>query len=109
MTEYKSDTTNIFNIYYTEDLPEEITKQLPKDCWQEQIIKLFVLAGKPLSIDEVLVGCYRKYKTIYDKQTLANYVWQLTKRHGCVLEKVKGRKGVYQYKKGFQRFEVQDE
>ena len=46
MTEDKFDTTNIFNIYYTEDLPEEITKQLPKDCWQEQIIKLFVLAGK---------------------------------------------------------------
>lgn len=98
-------TEDLFDIYFTDDLPEEIKSQLPKDCWQEQIIQLFVLANRPLSIDEVMVGYYRKYGVAHNKMTLANYVWQLTKRHGCHIEKVKGKKGVYKYKGGFRRFE----
>ena len=52
-----------------------------------------------------MVGYYRKDGVAHNKMTLANYVWQLTKRHGCYIEKVKGKKGVYKCKGGFRRFE----
>lgn len=91
-------TENTFDTYCRDDLPESIKSQLPKDNWWDRIFNLFILAKRPLTIDELLVGYYRQYGVVYNKQTLANNIWQLTKRHGGRVEKIKGKKGLYKLK-----------
>lgn len=68
-------TENTFDTYCRDDLPESIKSQLSKDNWWDRILNLFILAKRPLTIDELLVGYYRQYGVVYNKQTLANNIW----------------------------------
>lgn len=88
---------DFFDIYNVDDLPEVIRKNLCRNenSWQSKILKLFDLVERPLSVDEIFVAYYRIYNEIIDKQKLANQIWQLTKRYGQYIEKVKGKKGLY--------------
>ena len=53
-------TDDIFDTKNTDDLPEQLQKEVTKE-FDNNIIELFKIAGRPLHINEVTVAYYRKY------------------------------------------------
>lgn len=81
----------------TSDLPEELKNQLQAtktDELERQILDVLSGLEGVGNLDEVLVGLYRKYSVIQERQFLSNKLYRMAKT-GHV-KSVKGKKGVYQ-------------
>ena len=62
--EYARLATDIFNTDNLEDIPESIKKDLLSNETEKRILELFDIANRPLNLDEITVGYYRKYGEI---------------------------------------------
>ena len=62
-------TDDIFDTKNTDDLPEQLQKEVTKE-FDNNIIELFKIAERPLHINEVTVAYYRKYGTEKTKRQI---------------------------------------
>ena len=84
------------NPFDMDDLPENLRDDLnlPKgDVIEAQIIKLFEIAKRPLTTNEVLVSIYRTYDQQLKKNALGARLYRLVKSKQ--LESVEKKKGLY--------------
>lgn len=104
--------TNIFDIYDLADIPESIKIGLKKDPFGDEIIQLFKIANRTLSIDEVYVAHYRKFfadlqsehsessnKVPKTKRQITLKLYNMAKDQNSPIESVEGRNGLYRLKK----------
>jgi hypothetical protein len=78
------------------DLPESMQEELnfsDAEILEAQIIELFKLAKKPLSINEVYVALWRQFKVDLKRNPLANRIYRMTQ--SGILDSVEGKKGFY--------------
>lgn len=84
---------NIFDVSSVDDLPQELKKELKKknlNANDDKILELF-LDKSDLTIDEILIGLYRKHKVIQKRSWVSNRLFSLSKA-GKIK---KTKKGVY--------------
>ncbi len=91
---------NIFDLFDLSDIPSELG-DIKKDELTNEILSLFKLAGRELSVDEVTVAHFRKYvkdipgKEMKTKTQIMNKLYKISREPNAQIESVKGRKGVY--------------
>ena len=86
---------NIFDSKDVSDLPEDILCELKKTRLGEMptsILKLYDIKGE-LSVDEVLIGLFRKYAIIKTRKQVVSYIYFLTRRKYII--RIRGKQGVY--------------
>lgn len=91
--------TDLFDITNIDDLPEKVKEGINVDIFATRILELFELAQRDLSIDELTVAYYRKYKdedteTKSKKQIMAK-VYNMSRERNPKIKSVEGKKGVY--------------
>lgn len=86
---------NLFDLNLTDDLPAEVKGNLKPTRLHENSLKMMELFDlkKELSIDEIIVGFYRKFKLEKSRSWLSTTLYNLSKQG--FIHKVKGKKGVY--------------
>lgn len=75
--------SNIFDLTITNDLPPELQKTINRKTNRPItgiIIDLFNIKSR-LSLNEILVGLYRKHNILHPKGWLANHIYNLKKRN----------------------------
>lgn len=78
------------------DLTKKIKKGARKPSQEYyRILDLFKIANRPLSLDEVCVGYYRRYKEIRKRSQIRNRLYQMT-IHGP--ERLERLPGIWVYK-----------
>lgn len=82
------------------DLPEGLLKQIPAarvDDLEREVIDLLreELEGAG-SVDEILVGLYRKSGVIHDRRRIAGKLYRMVNSSPQLLFAVEKRRGVYQ-------------
>lgn len=89
-----------------EDLPEELKSELQAcktDALEDQIIHVINDLYKGMAnIDEILVGLYRKFKSMQKRPFLISRLYRMM-RSGVIFS-VKKKKGVYTTKKELENF-----
>jgi Fic family protein len=78
------------------DLPEELRNQLQAtkiDELERQILDVLSSLEGIANLDEILVGLYRKFSVIQERQYLSNKLYRMAKAGHIIT--VKGKKGVY--------------
>ena len=86
---------NIFDLNDVSDIPSEIKNDLNRDIFGEQIIELFKIAQRELSVDEVTVGYFRKFKEAKTKKQIMTKLYNMSRDDLSLVRSVSGRKGVY--------------
>ncbi len=90
---------NIFDLTNVDDIPEDVKKDISVDVFATRIIALFELAKRELSIDEITVGYYRKYKNIETepkiKKQIMGKVYNMSRERTPRIKSVEGKKGIY--------------
>ncbi len=86
---------NIFDLNDVSDIPTEIKNELNRDVFGEQIVELFKLAQRELSVDEVTVGYFRKFNEIKTKKQIMTKLYNMSRDNLSCVRSVPGRKGVY--------------
>lgn len=93
-------TEELFDIFNLDDLPEDMKREVESkrmDEFERKILELFELAKRPLSIDEVMVGLYRKYGVQKNHRQVMNKLYQMSSQiTSAKIATVK--RGVYQLK-----------
>lgn len=69
--------TDIFNTDNLEDIPEKIKKELSSNETEKRILELFDIAKRPLNLDEITVGYYRKYGEIKSRNFFMNKLYRM--------------------------------
>lgn len=81
------------------DLPEELLRQIPAtridDTERDVIDTMRQIFGGIASVDEVLVGLYRKTGVVHDRKKLAGKLYRMVNASPPLLEAVTGRRGIY--------------
>jgi hypothetical protein len=90
---------NIFDLENKDDLPEYILKDLNSDKIGKRLIELFEIANRDLSLDEVTVGYYRRFKDKKTKDQLNAKLYNMSLLKKPFFTSVKGRKGIYKLNK----------
>jgi len=78
------------------DLPSELLKEInlsDSDHLERQILLLADELGGEISVDELLIGLYRRYKVLQQRKVLVGKLSRMI-RKGSLLS-AQGRKGVY--------------
>lgn len=86
---------DIFDLENVSDLPEDV-RPAPCHAKSERILKLFEIANKPLSNEQLAVGYYRKYGEKLNRVNLSAYLNHMA-RNTKVVKKV--RRGVWELNK----------
>ena len=86
-------TKNIFDLTDVSDVPAEISSELICDNFAQNILKLFELAGRNLTIDEVTVGYYRQFKEIKTKRQIMVKLYSMARE--AKIRSIPNLKGVY--------------
>ena len=89
---------NIFDLNNLEDLTQEIKSQLviqKVDPAYKKIISLLEKAGKPLNLDEMMVGYYREYGVLKPRKYFMSKLYNMSRSRFKQIESVKGKKGTY--------------
>ncbi len=90
---------DIFDLTNVDDIPEDVKKDISVDVFATRIITLFELAKRELSIDEITVGYYRKYKNIETerktKKQIMGKVYNMSRERNPQIKSVEGKKGIY--------------
>lgn len=87
----------IFNLSNLEDLPDKLKADLKHentDPFKRKILELFTLKST-LSVDEIQVGFYRKHSEYKSRRQVVCKLYTMSKDK--IINRVKGRKGVYRY------------
>lgn len=83
----------LFDLKNVTDIPETLQLKIHNlSATTDKILKLFAIKAE-LSIDEILVGLYRKYKIERSRNWISATLYNLKKRDYIL--KVNGKKGVY--------------
>lgn len=88
-------TENIFDLTDVSDIPAEISTDLTHDVFAQNILKLFKEAGRSLSIAEVTVGYYRRFKEIKTKKQIMIKLCNLARARNAKIRSIPNHKGVY--------------
>ena len=88
-------TKNIFDLTDVSDVPAEISSELICDNFAQNILKLFELAGRNLTIDEVTVGYYRQFKEIKTKRQIMVKLYSMARARKAKIRSIPNLKGVY--------------
>lgn len=78
------------------DIPQELLNELSisrSKFYSVQICDILESAGKPLNIDQILIGLYRRYGRIEKRTTLITKLYRMAKAEE--IYSVPNRKGVY--------------
>lgn len=86
---------NIFDLTDVSDIPAEISTDLTHDIFAQNILKLFKEAGRSLSIAEVTVGYYRRFKEIKTKKQIMIKLCNLARARNAKIRSIPNLKGVY--------------
>lgn len=62
---------------------------------QAELIELFKLADRPLTVDEIMVGAYRQYGRVWKRASLLSKLYRMTKGGYVKSLSGKGNKGRY--------------
>lgn len=99
---------DIFDISDLSDIPQEIKKGLrvlgKRDGFGSSLIKIFELAGRELSIDEVTVAYYRLLKRrkkagrVKTRKQIMGKLYIMSISDNPPIESVEGKRGVYRLK-----------
>lgn len=95
--------SDLFDIYNLADIPAELKKELRQDDLSDQIVELFKIAQRDLSVDEVVVAHYRKFvqgtlnQPKSKKQIMAK-LYNIGRDPKSPISPVTGKKGVYRLK-----------
>lgn len=89
---------DIFDLQDVSDIPEEIKKELNDDYFLNQILELFDIAKRDLSVDEVTVAYFRKFNEVKTKKQIMTKLYNMARAATPKIVSVKGRKGVYRRK-----------
>lgn len=94
---------NLFDLFDLSDIPKSLG-DIKNDELSNEILELFKLANRELSIDELTVAHYRRYtKGVPDREPktktqIMNKTYKISKEKNSPIESVKGKKGVYRLK-----------
>lgn len=90
---------DIFDLTDVGDLPDKVKKGINIDAMAVRILDLFELAKRDLSIDELTVAYYRKYKDedteVRSKKQIMSKVYNMSRERNPKIKSVEGKKGVY--------------
>lgn len=91
-----SDEKRLFDLGDIGDIPESLRKEISgrADKFEQNICELFDLAERPLSIDEVSVAYFRKFKEEKTRTQIMNKLYQMSKKNEPYIKVVK--KGIYE-------------
>lgn len=91
-----SDEKRLFDLGDIGDIPENLRKEISgrADKFEQNICELFDLAERPLSIDEVSVAYFRKFKEEKTRTQIMNKLYQMSKKNEPYIRVVK--KGIYE-------------
>lgn len=88
-------TDDIFDTKNTDDLPEQLQKEVTKE-FDNNIIELFKIAQRPLHIDEVTVAYYRKYGIKKTKRQIMTKLYNMSRQINPKIIKY-NKKGYYRF------------
>ena len=88
-------TENIFDLTDVSDIPEEISTDLRRDVFAQNILKLFNKAGRNLTVDEITVGYYRQFKEIKTKRQIMVKLYSMARARKAKIRSIPNLKGVY--------------
>lgn len=88
---------NIFDLSNVDDIAEEVRKDL-NVVFETRIIKLFELAKRDLSVDEVTVGYCRKYNEVKTRKQIMGKLYNMARATKPKIESVPHKKGIYRKK-----------
>lgn len=86
---------DIFNVIETDDIKHDIDIGWAKA--RRNIVKLFKLANRPLTIDELVVGYYRSFKPHLTRRQITQMVGDMVRKPIYGVEKIS--RGTYQLKR----------
>lgn len=89
-------TENIFDLTDVSDIPDEISTDLRRDIFAQNILKLFNKAGRNLTVDEITVGYYRQFKEIKTKRQIVLKLYNMAREEEAKIRSIPNRKGVYE-------------
>lgn len=99
-TDKEDEKKDIFDLFSIDDIPADIAEGINTDVFAKRIIELLKLAGRPLSVDELTVGFYRKYKDEEDgkktKRQVTLKAYNMSKEDNPSIKSVENKKGVYE-------------
>ena len=91
--------SDIFDLTNVNDIPEEIKEGIVIDVVATRILELFKIANRPLSIDEITVGYYRKFKDkdqdLKTKRKIMAKVYNMSRERNAKIKSIEGKKGIY--------------
>lgn len=94
--------SDIFDLSSIDDIPEKVKEGISIDIFAVRIIELFEIAKRPLNVDELTVGYYRKFHSVDEegktKRQITVKVYNMSKEKNCKIKSVTGKKGVYELK-----------
>lgn len=78
-------SSNVDDLFYLDplsidELPEELRKEINlsgSDLYDAQILDLLKIAGRPLTLNELLLGAYRKFKVQHKRTALTARLYRL--------------------------------
>lgn len=90
----------LFDLSNLDDIPDAVKEGVNVDIFAERILELFHIAGRELSVDEITIGYYRKYKGVDEeiktKRQIMSKVYAMSKETRAKIKSVSGKKGIYQ-------------
>lgn len=86
---------DIFDIENIDDIPIKIRNELNNYDYTHNILKLFKIANRALSIDEVTIGYYRKFKELKTKTQITSKLYMMSKSDKPKIVRMVGFKGIY--------------
>jgi hypothetical protein len=77
------------------DLPEELLKELrlgPRTSLDAQILDIFNALGGTATLDDVLIGLYRKFAVVQKRRFVQNAIWRMIRKgHLTAVRGARGR------------------
>ncbi len=90
---------DIFDTKDISDLPDALQRELSlakRDEFKENLITLFKKSnGKPLKLDEIVVGYFRMFRVFKTKQEITTKLYNNSKSKNIVFCRLGGEKGRY--------------
>ena len=88
-------TENIFDLTDVSDIPAEISTDLTHDVFAQNILTLFNKAGRNLTINEITVAYYRRFKEIKTKRQIMVKLYSMARARNAKIRSIPNLKGVY--------------
>ena len=89
---------NIFNLADLSDVPEQIKNSLKivsNNTIEKKLIELFREVDRKLSLDEITVAYYRRFKETKNRSQIHNALYRISKSDSPTIIPVKEVRGIY--------------